>query len=157
MTEIDPATLTPCELAPMLCSWAQGVPTVEAAANLVINHDVWLRRPDFLRECVVAVDHAMHRGTRVPMAAISWQRSATFLNGAAASRSEIAVLRLACSLGGVSTGALGGLTTGLDPSNTARLLDAVAHGAGWHQQGIRHTVDGRQDRALHVPTPGVTW
>ena len=146
MTEVDPTTLTPSELAPMLRTWARGVPNLEAAANLIINHDVWLRRPDFLRACVVAVDHGMQQGTRVPMAAISWQRSARFLNGAAASRSEIAILRLACSIGGVDTGALGELTAGLDPSNTARLLDALAHGAGWHEQGIRHTVDGRQDR-----------
>ncbi|HZI97621.1 MAG TPA: hypothetical protein VFD41_08860 [Actinomycetales bacterium] len=146
MAEIDPTTLTPSELAPMLRNWAEGVPTLEAAANLIINHDVWLRRPDFLRACVVAVDHGMSYGTRVPMAAISWQRSATFLDGAAASRSELAVLRLACSIGGVNTGALADLTAGLDPVNTAGLLDAVAHSKQWHKQGIQHTVDGRQDR-----------
>ncbi len=91
------------------------------------------------------------------MAAIGWNRAATFLNGAAASRSEIAVLRLACSIGGVDTGALGDLTAGLDPANTARVLDAVAHGASWHRQGFRYTVDGHQDRDLHDRTPGLTW
>jgi hypothetical protein len=157
MTVLDPTTLTPPELAPMLRTSAEGVPSQEAAANLVISHGVWLRRPDFLRDCVVAVDHGMHYGTRVPMAAISWQRTAAFLEQAPASRTETAVLRLACSIGGVDTGALGDLTAGLDPANTARVLDAVAHGASWHRQGFRYTVDGHQDRDVHDRTRGLTW
>lgn len=158
MTVLDPTTLTPSELAPMLRAWAEGVPSQEAAANLVISHGVWLQRPDFLHECVVAVDNGMHGGTRVPMAAISWQKAAAYLEQAPASRTEVAVLRLACSIGGVDTGALGDLTSGLDPSNTARVLDAVAHGASWHRQGIQHTVDGRQDRPLPFRrADGLTW
>lgn len=146
MTEIDASILTSAELAPMLRNWAQGVLTIEAAINLIINHDVWLRRTDFLRACVVVAEDGIDGGTDVSMAAVSWHWAAIFANGAAASRSELAVLRLACSLGGVNTGALGDLASGLDPANAARVLDAVAHGTGWHEQGIRHTVDGRQDR-----------
>lgn len=157
MTVLDPTTLTPSELAPMLRAWAEGVPSQEAAAILVISHGVWLKRRDFLRECVVAVDHGVYRGTRVPMAAIDWRRTAAFLEQAPASRTETAVLRLACSIGGVDTGALGDLTAGLDPANTARVLDALAHGAGWHRRGFRYTVDGHQDRDLHDRTPGLTW
>ena len=156
MVEIDALQLTPSELEPMLRVWAQGVQSLEAANELIINHGTWLARADFRRECVTAVDQGMHRGQHVPMAAISWQRAARFLETAPASRSESNVLRLACSLAGVDTGALGKLTEGLDPVNTARVLDALAHRAGWHERGMHHTVDGRQDRVLHDRTPGLT-
>lgn len=147
MAVLDAHTLTPSELEPMLRTCAQGVQSEEAAVHLVISHGAWLRRADFLRQCVVAVDHGVQHGsTNVPMAAISWQRAARFVDNAPASTSEANILRLACSLGGVNTGALRELTASLDPSNTARVLDALAHRAGWHERGIRHTVDGRQDR-----------
>ena len=103
MAEIDASQLTPSELEPMLRVWAQGVQSLEAANELIIKHGTWLARADFRRECVTAVDQGMHRGQRVPMAAISWQRSARFLETAPASRSESNVLRLACSLAGVNT------------------------------------------------------
>ncbi len=152
MAEIDASQLTASELAPMLRAWAQGVQCQEAATELIIVHGTWLARTDFRAACVTAVDHGMHRGQHVPMATISWRRSARFLQTAPASRSESNVLRLACSLAGVDTGALGKLTEGLDPSNTARILDALAHRAGWHEQGLRHTVDGRQNR---TPRPSL--
>lgn len=140
--EIDARTLTPSDFAPMLRRWAQGVPNVEAATNLIIDHNVWLRRIDFLRACVVIAEDGFGRGSELPMAAISWQRAATFVNGAAASRSEIAVLRLACSLGGVSTAALGDLTSGLDPAITARVLDAIGP-RGWLARA-GHPTHGRR-------------
>ncbi len=157
MSVIDPSTLTASELEPMLRAWAQGVQSEEAAVELVIKHGVWLGRNDFRRECITAVDNGMHRGTRIPMAAISWQRSARFVKGAPASTGEANILRLACSLAGVNTGALRELTASLDPVNTARVLDALAHRAGWHERGMKHTVDGRQDRTLHERTAGLTW
>lgn len=157
MTVLDASTLTRSELEPMLRAGAQGVQSLEAATALVINHQTWLGRTDFLRECVTAVDHGMYRGTQVPMAAISWQRSAQFVETAPASRSEAGILRLACSLAGVNTGALGELTASLDPVNTARVLDALAHRAGWHERGLRHTVDGRQDHVLQDRTTGLSW
>ena len=157
MAVIDASTLTPSQLEPMLRAWARGVHCEEAAVELVIRHGTWLTRPDFRRECVTAVDDGVPGDQRIPMAAISWQRSAAFLETAPASRSEAGILRLACSLAGVNTGALRELTAGLDPVNTARVLDALAHRAGWHERGMRHTVDGRQDRPLHDRTPGLTW
>lgn len=144
MTVPDVSDAPPSELGAMRRNWAEGEPSQEAAVQLIIGHGVWLARPDFRRACVSAVDNDSQRPP-APMAAISWERAARFLDGVPASRSEVAVLRLACSLAGVNTGSLRELTAGLDPANTARVLDALAHGEGWHERGIRHTVDGRQD------------
>ena len=64
---------------------------VRAAVELLIEHDCWLRRPDFVRACV-------HRGPRE--AWIDWTQARKFINqGAAASSSEMAVLDLATALG----------------------------------------------------------
>lgn len=144
MPTINPTTLGEPELAQMLRTWADGVHSAEAAVNLVINARIWLTRPDFRRECVIAVNDGVQRGVHVPMAAISWHAAARYAEDASASRGQIAMLRLACSLAGVQTGSLRELTAALDPTNTARLIDALAHRDGWHVSGITHTTDGSQ-------------
>jgi hypothetical protein len=64
---------------------------VRAAAELLIEHDFWLRRPDFVRACV-------HRGGRE--AWIDWTAAREFITaGAVASSSEMAILDLAIALG----------------------------------------------------------
>ena len=64
---------------------------VRAAVELLIEHECWLRRPDFVRACV-------HSGRRE--AWIDWTAARKFINeGAVASSSEMAVLDLATALG----------------------------------------------------------
>ena len=64
---------------------------VHAAVELLIEHDFWLRRPDFVRACI-------HRSGRE--AWIDWAAARRFVNaGAVASSSEMAVLDLATALG----------------------------------------------------------
>ena len=66
-------------------------PHVRAAVELLIEHDSWLRRPDFTRACVRS------RGAE---AWIDWQAARAFADaGTAASTSETAVLDLAVALG----------------------------------------------------------
>jgi len=66
-------------------------PHVRAAAELLVEHDVWLRRADFTRACVRR-DHGE--------AWIDWRAARAFADaGAAASTSEMAVLDLAVALG----------------------------------------------------------
>jgi hypothetical protein len=144
MTSLDPTTLAPVQLVPMLHAWADGSFSDESAVNLLAVHGTWLGRRDFLKDCVEAVDDGWTRDGPVPMAVVDWQAAAGFVRRASASSSETAILRLACSLAGVDTGALRELTAGLDRTNTARVLDALAHRAGWHEQGTRHTTDGHQ-------------
>ena len=120
-TTIDPTTLTADELAPMLRAWAGGLHTIEAAVKLLIQHDIWLRRQDFLFTLVDAVvDGWGPEGVVVPMASIDWDRVETFLDAVPASRSEISILRLAASLAGAHVdGSLRDLTLSLDDANAA--------------------------------------
>lgn len=144
MPTIDTRNLSEPAIAQMLRNWADGVHSAEAAVNLVIGADLWLHQPDFRRDCIVAVRNGAHRGGHAPMATISWHAASRYAEQASASRAEIAMLRLACSIAGVATGSLRDLTAPLDPSNTARVLDALAHRAGWHQTGIQHSTNGQQ-------------
>jgi hypothetical protein len=66
-------------------------PHVCAAVGLLIEHDFWLRRPDFTRGCV-------HRNGRE--AWIDWQAARAFADaGPGASTSQLAILDLAVTLG----------------------------------------------------------
>ena len=144
MPTIDARTVTEPELHQMLRTSADGAYSTEAAVELVINAGTWLGRSDFLRDCVTAVSDGPNNRGHAPLATINWHHAARYAEHAPASRSETAMLRLACSLAGVPTGSLRDLTVALDPNNTARLIDALAHRAGWHQSGNSHTTRGGQ-------------
>ena len=143
-TTIDPTTLTPDELAPMLRAWAGGLYTCEAAVELLIHHETWLRRRDFRFTLVDAViDGWGPEGVVEPMASIDWDRVEAFLDVAPASRSEASILRIAASLAGAQTnGCLRELTTSLDDVNSALVLDAFARRFGWHERGRTQLVTG---------------
>ena len=145
MTSIDPTTLAPDDLAPMLRAWASGMFASEAAVELLIAHDVWPRRRDFLFTLVDAIDDGWGpRGSVVPMAAIDWDRVEAFLMSAPASSSEISVLRCAASLAGAAVNVpLRDATAALDETNAARVLNAIAHRCGWHERGTSRLINGR--------------
>ncbi len=66
-------------------------PHVRAAVGLLIDHDFWLRRPDFTRACV-------HRGGG--QAWIDWDAAYGFVDARpGASTSQLAILDLAVALG----------------------------------------------------------
>jgi hypothetical protein len=79
-------------LAAALATWTRHHdPNVRAAVGLLLEHDFWLRRPDFTRACV-------HRDGRE--AWIDWTAARAFADaGTVASTSEMAVLDLAVALG----------------------------------------------------------
>jgi hypothetical protein len=140
---IDPTTLAPTQLAPMLRAWAAGLYPSEAAVELLIAHGHWLRRRDFLSALVDAVDDGWGRHGEVPMASIDWERVETFLDQAAASSSEVAILRFAASLAGTEGGpSLLQMTASLGHTNAGLVLEALAHRCGWHEHGATKTVTG---------------
>ncbi|HEX2806190.1 MAG TPA: hypothetical protein VHN80_08470 [Kineosporiaceae bacterium] len=137
MPTIDPTTLTPDDLEPMLQAWACGTHAGEAAVGLLIRHRSWLHRRDFLRTAVDAIDDGWGPlACIVPMAAVQWDVIEDFQREAPGSSSELAILRLAASLAGATVRApLSELTGGLDDVNARLVLDALAHRFGWHESG----------------------
>jgi hypothetical protein len=117
-------TLTPDQLAELLRQWAAGSCGDEAAVELLIAHDTWLHRDDFVVACV---DYD-HDGTH-PVAWVDWHAVVPWIDdGTRCSASEARVLRLAAELAGVDSGqALLDLFTSLDDRNSQLVLDAIAH------------------------------
>jgi hypothetical protein len=156
VSTIDPTTLTPTQLAPMLRAWAAGLYPGEATVELLIAHGRWLRRRDFLASLVDAVDDGWGpRGEVVPMASIDWERVEIFLAQAVVSSSEAAVLRFAASLAGVPGGpSVLEMTASLDDVNTGLMLEALAHRCGWHEHGAIKTITGT---FAGTPTSAASW
>lgn len=124
------STLPLDTLSAGLRATARGPYSEEAAASLVVAHDHWLRRADFV-DCCVLTDRER---SRPPLVRIWWQAVPAFAATAACSTSERRILRLAASLAGTCcdqpTGAcepLGDLLSGLDVRNARLVLDALEH------------------------------
>ena len=79
-------------LAARLRAWTRSHdPHVRAAVELLIDHDCWLRRGDFIRACVRSGGGDTW---------IDWRAARAFADaGTAASTSEMAILDLAVALG----------------------------------------------------------
>ena len=82
----------PAALITGLRAWTRGHdPHVRAAVELLIEHDVWLRRPDFTRACIFRSGREAY---------VNWVAARAFVDaGAVASTSEMAILDLAVALG----------------------------------------------------------
>lgn len=137
-------------LATQLRAWARGHYPTEAAVDLLIAHRGWLVRRDFLDACV-----GTPRVLDVPLASediavLDFDEAAVIAEGGPrslpASDSELQILAVAVSLAGYALDrSLADLIVGLDPINTARVLHAIAHVAGWHERGYVQTVTGHVD------------
>ena len=80
------------ELTAALRTWIRDHdPHVRAAVELLIDHDVWLRRDDFTRACIVRSGREAHVNS---VAARAFADA-----GTVASTSEMAILHLAVALG----------------------------------------------------------
>ncbi|MPZ67526.1 MAG: hypothetical protein GEU83_19205 [Pseudonocardiaceae bacterium] len=129
----DPAGVSLDDLHAMLRSGVRGVPAEELAVELLINHDHWLYRRDFLTRCVVIADRWLDWDVP-PMAVIDWNavveaiapgRSLQPGEGLTGSSSEIAVLTVAAGLAGKpSPHSLRELLAPLD-STTGRVVREV--------------------------------
>ncbi|MFV2194781.1 hypothetical protein [Nocardiopsis sp. LOL_012] len=120
------------ELIDGLCNWAEGYTAPAAAVNLLIDHDVWLRRPDFRSRCVVQIpDSDLYEPDR-PIAYIDWEQVCRALaeRSLPASGSEVAVLRVAASLADGRPVSLRESLTGMDATTTAAVAAALVAAAG---------------------------
>ncbi|MEV4838582.1 hypothetical protein AB0K05_29045 [Nonomuraea sp. NPDC049486] len=121
--------LTPAHLIDAARAWARGSYALEAAVELLVQHDVWLHRPEFRR---YAVDYITATYTRIPYAVIDWQAAHAALSRGRmpCSGSEAAVLRIALSIADGVPVELGPAITCLDATNLARVLAAINHAQG---------------------------
>jgi hypothetical protein len=110
------------ELAVLLEIGARGCYADEAAVALLIGHDMWLRRSDFVRTCVSVEELA---------AFIDWRTAIAALDAGAlpCSTSEASMLRIAAGLGAVAVD-LRAMLCGLDARNIVLVAEAVLHANG---------------------------
>jgi hypothetical protein len=115
----------------MLRAGARGLYVDEAAVELVLRHGCWICREDFTGPFVhEQADPELTGGQ--PAAGIDWRGAVEGLDrgGLPCSASELAVLRIAASLGaGVPVG-LRGVLGGFDHVNIALVAGAVLHANG---------------------------
>jgi hypothetical protein len=118
------------QLVAALRAGAEGSHPAEAAVELLIAHDLWPHRGDFLATAVT-VTPALDDPGRL-LAFIDWPAAlAAYLP---ASSSEWQILALAAELAGVDSGRpLSELLGGLDDGNTFLVLRAVVH----FRQGVK--------------------
>jgi len=136
VTAVDPLSLPLSSIRGALVAGASGLYREEGAVGLLIAHDVWPRRGDFLRACVEVDDDGWTRDGVATLASVDWD-AARLLAGSVPASGEVAVLHVAVA---IAVDDLGGQVTSLDAGNLALLLDALAHTAGWHERGITHQV-----------------
>ncbi|MGQ4266449.1 hypothetical protein [Nocardiopsis changdeensis] len=132
------------ELAEGLRNWAEGYTAETAAVDLLIDHDVWLRRPDFLSRCVHQVPVSELVDPVRPLAHIDWEHAAKALSQRAfpASSSEVGVLRIAASLAEDHPVKLRDALVGMDATTTAAVLTAIVTATG-HRDRITLTLAAR--------------
>ena len=115
-------TLTPRQLGELLLADTDGTYTAQAAVRLLVEHETWLHRPDFVTACVNYDHHGQ------PVAWVDWPAVPAFADRAPCSTSEAAVLRLAAELAGMATHRpLDELLTGYDDHNARIVLAALTH------------------------------
>src|SRR5262249_5201394 len=125
-------------LAALLTEGALGFHATEAAIGLLVGHEMWLHRSDFLHDCVWVSTETGDYGCpaspcELPVgdiahAFVCWDYIPAFVETARCSGSEGRILRIVAELAGYDTATpLDELLTGLDDRNGALVLDAIAH------------------------------
>jgi hypothetical protein len=118
---------SPAVLAAGLRAHAQGLYSLEAAAELLIARS-WLHRHDFTSRFIT-----LHPGTgsRQQVAVIDWPAVTAALGSSlACSGSEQRLLKITASLADGIPVDLQDTLTGLDDDNIAKLVTAILHASG---------------------------
>ena len=117
-------------LARPLRACARGIYPDEAAIELLICHNTFLRRGDFTRH-ITTGEHD-HRGNGAARAAIDWAAATTALDAGAppCSGGERRIFRLAASLAAGLPVNLRDALTGLDEHNLTLAISAFIHASG---------------------------
>lgn len=128
---IGPTTLH--QLSTALREGAKGLLCAEAAVELLIKHQSWLYRRDFVDHFIDRLDVSDHRVAGYSDTAfVDWTGAAAALDtgGLPCSSGDDQLLRVAASLAEGIPVDLRDAITGLDTTNTGLVARAVCHGAG---------------------------
>ena len=128
--------LTTCfdDLADAIRAWARGWLPAEAAAELLISHQAWLLREDFL-QVAVEVSWEPFRGREV--AAVDFAAAADAVQGMLpCSDGERQVLLVAASIAEGIPVDLREAALCMDAASAARAAQAVCHAAGCRVQVV---------------------
>jgi hypothetical protein len=110
------------KLAGSLRKWAAADNSRTAAVDLLVWHDYWIRRADFIKACTRKVG-----GVTV----IRWEDARTFAEARpGCSTSELNVLRLAIAIGADDFG-----VSGFGRVHRRRAAEAFAAACGWQLEG----------------------
>jgi hypothetical protein len=130
-------------LAAALRAHAEGLYCLQAAVGLLIGHQRWLRRDDFLSRFVRLLPAAVGDGV---VAVVAWRAAvrAVGASGLSCSDSEAHVLRIAASIAEGVPVDLGVCLSTLDATNIGLVADAVCRAGGRVAAGTGE--QGRGDR-----------
>ena len=121
------------QLSAALRANAKGLLCAEAAVELLINHQSWLWRKDFVTDFIDTATNITHqRPGCFDTAFVDWANAIAALNNGQlpCSSGEAQLLRIAGSLGeGISVD-LHDTLTGLDSTNTRLVAQAIYHATG---------------------------
>lgn len=123
---VDARVLSAAQLVEALRAYARGIPPVEAAVGLVIEHGRWLTREEFLRHVAVRpARHASHALMAVP----DWDALCTIADDLEIPHSWAALLTVAVELASaLDTGwRFQEMVGGLDQADTVLVLRALFH------------------------------
>jgi hypothetical protein len=119
----------PDPLARALRRQAQGLYCREAAVELLIAHQTWLRRTEFTRQ-FVHLDDGLFEGQTMAVIDRAQAIAALQAGRLACSGSEHQILRLAASLADGIPIDLRAALTGLDDTNRDLVATAILHASG---------------------------
>lgn len=125
---MTPDRLTLAELVTRLRAWAD-TGTSRAAVELLVSHGVWLQRDTFLAH--IQLTNCWLTGAS--MAEVDWRAIAPLIDAGTfgpASRSELAVLAVACSIGGGTRVDLRDALLVCDRADVRLIADAVLAAGG---------------------------
>lgn len=132
---ICPKDLPVGELAEALYTGVKGLLWYEAAVELLIENEGWLRRGDLRAYIAYWPAGTGDEDVDFPVAEIQWpQVTAAIQNGEfPASSGERQILMAACGLTGHGDWPLREALDSLGEANLTTVLQAIVHGRGWHE------------------------
>jgi hypothetical protein len=130
-------TMPMSNLADLLRAWTAGISSTEAAIELLIAHELWLRRPDFVAACIEPYEaYDSQDDDLVPVALIHFEAVPTFVATCQCSASERCILLIVAAIAnGISGSQLGEMIVGLDGADAGLVLDAIIRFGGSQERG----------------------